>query len=224
MDKLTVAQINAAVGSSRLVGAEKYQVTCLQPAGWHAAPQLELQIRRPGQIHAVPGKNVLQIAGAVKGLGGITAKLVGNADVLPRRPDDIGHVVPEQERLALGHVHGRALHSLPAVPIICAACPGSLFFQAAIQLKVPPCHLQGIVGFFIHNPRNLNLVGTLKSHHRPVGAIAEDPVQLRDAVPQCLEAFLHLHHLRPPGIFLQICKCQCRIHSQQKPCTPQHSR
>ena len=36
VDKLPLAQVNAAVGGSRLVGGEEYQIPCLQLASSHA--------------------------------------------------------------------------------------------------------------------------------------------------------------------------------------------
>ena len=82
MDEFILAQINAAMGSAGFISGEEDQVAGNQLlAGFGTQTKLVLLVCCTGNVDAVFGKDILQIAGTVKSLGGSAAKLVGNTDV-----------------------------------------------------------------------------------------------------------------------------------------------
>ena len=82
MDEFAVAQIDAAVGGARFVGGEENQISGNQLfAAVGAQPQLVLFIGSTRDVDAVLGKDVLEIAGAVKGLGRCSTKRIRHSNI-----------------------------------------------------------------------------------------------------------------------------------------------
>ena len=83
MDETPVAQVDAAVGCTGFIGREEYEIAGHElPDAGRALPELVLLIRCAWQRQAVPGKNILQLPGAVKGLWRRSTEFIGDADVL----------------------------------------------------------------------------------------------------------------------------------------------
>ena len=82
MDEFSAAQVKTAVGGAFVVGLEEHQVAGDKLFGaFGAQPQLVLLVSGARDADAVLVEDVLQVAGAVKGLGGGAAELVGDTYV-----------------------------------------------------------------------------------------------------------------------------------------------
>ena len=81
MNKFSIAKVEATVRCALFISRKKYQISGLEFIRRGFYSKFVLFISGAGQADPVLGKNILQIARAIKGFGGSTAKLIGSADV-----------------------------------------------------------------------------------------------------------------------------------------------
>ena len=82
MDKVPITQIDATVRGTGRIGCEEDQIAWHKLlAAFRAQAELVLFIGCPGNCDAVPGKDILQVAGAVECFGGCPSKFIGDANV-----------------------------------------------------------------------------------------------------------------------------------------------
>lgn len=199
VDELSAAQIEAAVGGAFLVGFEEDQVTGHQfLGGFGAEAQLVLLVRSTGDGNALLGEDVLEIAGAVEGLGRSAAELVGHADVGLGSGDKRTYLALGQDGLAVG---GQGAFGEGAAGLrfrnISAPLAGLGVF------KGPP-------GGIVYDARDADLIVPLEFCHGPFGFRTEDAVQTINLVADAVQLLLEQHHFMTMGTLLQGWGSSCR--------------
>lgn len=182
VDELAAAEVDAAVRGAGLVGREEDEVAGLELVrAFRAEAELVLFVGEAWDGDAVLRKDVLEVAGAVEGLGRRAAELVGRADVVFRRLDDgadfaarqDGDVVRRKRRLDLRRLAGGWLG---------AGAPGALFRR----LECAP-------GGSVDDAGDADAVVALEFGDGAFRAAAEDAVRFAAQVADLAEFLLEQH-------------------------------
>ena len=181
MDELPVSQIDAAVRGARFIGGKENQIPRNQLAVAGGTPaELVLFIGRAGNGNSILGEDILQVARAVKGLGGIPAKFVRDAEVGFGCADDGVYLALSEDWLI----------------IWCQLAASGIgnwqrLWLGDIAAPVPLLgFLQGPPSGVIDDSGDADLLVALKFGHSSFGLIAVDTIYRVDGVADIFEFFL----------------------------------
>ena len=202
MDEFSAAQVKTAVGGAFVVGLEEHQVAGDKFFGaFGAQPQLVLLVSGAGDADAVLVEDVLQVAGAVKGLGGGAAELVGDTYVGFGCGYQGGYFVFGQDGLAVGSHGAFGVDATAGFLLLYICAPG-----AGSGLGF----FQGSPGGVVHDACDTDLLVLLEFGHGLLGLGAVYAVKAAELVTDAVQLLLQQHHLVPVAALLQGGRSCCR--------------
>ena len=137
-------------------------------------------------------EDVLEIAGAVEGLGGGAAELVGHPDVGLGRGDEGLHLALGQDGLAIGNRGALGLGGAGALRFGHIRTPG-----AGLGL------LEGPPGGVVHDARDADFLVPLELGYGPFSLGSVDAIQILDLVAYAAQLLLQYHDFVPVAALLQ---------------------
>ena len=195
MDEFSVAEVEAAMGSACLIGGEEDKIPRNQlAAALGALAQEVLVVCQTGDGDAVPGEDVLKIAGTVKTAWCGAAEGIGRADVFLCRCDEGIDVLLFQDQ-------GVVRHCLPLGGNRIHACRGRLCLVCAPFPILGV--LEGAPGGTGHDACGLEFVVPLEFRHGPFRFCTEDTVDLSYGIADVLEFLLEQEHIVSMGVTFQ---------------------